>query len=170
MKKQLLLSVALMSAAWCSAQEVARVISSTPIVQQVAVPRQVCSVDPAQGQNVQRCQMQTFYENSSVAYNVVYEFAGKQYTVQMPNDPGPSIRLQIVPVGVTTQTQMPATVTTDVNAQTVYVQPSNVVLAPVGAVYYDYYGPYYPVYPLIGLSLGFRNWGGFRSGGHHHWH
>ena len=135
------------------AQEVGRVISSTPVIQQVAVPRQVCSnaqvVSPGQksgagaamgaiaggaignsmGQgsgraaatmlglfggailgdkvegapapevrNVQNCTNQVFYENRTAGYHVVYEFAGKQYTVQMPNDPGPTVRLQITPM------------------------------------------------------------------------
>lgn len=143
--------------AWASvaaqAQEVGRVISSTPVIQQVAVPRQVCTntqvVSPGQksgagaamgaiaggaignsmGQgtgraaatmlglfggamlgdkvegapapevrNVQNCTNQVFYENRTAGYHVVYEFAGKQYTVQMPNDPGPTVRLQITPV------------------------------------------------------------------------
>ncbi len=135
------------------AQEVGRVISSTPIIQQVAVPRQVCTqnqvVTPGQksgagaamgaiaggaignsmGQGfgkdaatmlgliggallgdrvegtpapevrqVQNCSNQVFYENRTTAYHVVYEFAGKQYSVQMPQDPGPSVRLQITPM------------------------------------------------------------------------
>ena len=135
------------------AQEVGRVISSTPVIQQVAVPRQVCnnnqvvtpgeksgagaamgaiaggaignSVGQGSGRaaatvlglfggavlgdkiegssapevhNVQTCSMQTFYENRTVGYNVVYEFAGKQYSVQMPSDPGPTVRLQITPM------------------------------------------------------------------------
>jgi uncharacterized protein YcfJ len=135
------------------AQEVGRVISSTPIIQQVAVPRQVCTqnqvVTPGQksgagaamgaiaggaignsiGQgfgrdaatmlgliggallgdkvegspapevrHVQNCTNQVFYENRTTAYNVIYEFAGKQYSVQMPQDPGPSVRLQITPM------------------------------------------------------------------------
>lgn len=135
------------------AQEVGRVISSTPIIQQVAVPRQVCTqnqvVTPGQksgagaamgaiaggaignsmGQgfgkdaatmlgliggallgdriegtpapevrHVQNCSNQVFYENRTTAYHVVYEFAGKQYSVQMPQDPGPSVRLQITPM------------------------------------------------------------------------
>ena len=135
------------------AQEVGKVISSTPIIQQVAVPRQVCNNEQVvtQGQksgagaamgaiaggavgnqighgggravatmagifggailgdkiegpgtpevrNVQNCSTQTIYENRTMAYNVVYEFAGKQYTVQMPQDPGPTVRLQITPV------------------------------------------------------------------------
>ena len=48
--------------------------------------------------NVQNCSQQMFYENRTMAYNVVYEYAGKQYTVQMPQDPGPTVRLQITPM------------------------------------------------------------------------
>ena len=135
------------------AQEQGRVISVTPVVQQVAVPRQVCSTEQqavssgksgagavmgalaggglgnaagqgngkavltmiglvggailgdkieggnTQVQNVQSCSTQTFYENRPTAYNVVYEFNGKQYSVQMPNDPGPTVQLQVTPVG-----------------------------------------------------------------------
>ena len=51
-----------------------------------------------QTQNVQRCRMQNFYENRTVGYNIAYEYAGKHYTVQMPNDPGQHILLQITPV------------------------------------------------------------------------
>jgi uncharacterized protein YcfJ len=135
------------------AQEVGKVISSTPIIQQVAVPRHVCNTqqvvtggqksgagaamgaiaggvignqigqgsgnalatmaglfggaimgDKIEGggapevKNVQNCSQQMFYENRTMAYNVVYEFAGKQYTVQMPQDPGPTVRLQITPM------------------------------------------------------------------------
>jgi len=135
------------------AQEVGKVISSTPVIQQVAVPRQVCTNEQVvvQGQKsgagaamgaiaggavgnsvgqgsgraaatmlglfggailgekiegpanpevrqVQNCTQQTVYENRTMAYNVVYEFAGKQYSVQMPSDPGPTVRLQIMPV------------------------------------------------------------------------
>ena len=39
-------------------------------------------------QNVQQCTTQTFYENRTVAYNVIYEYAGKEHTVQLPYDPG----------------------------------------------------------------------------------
>ena len=136
-----------------AAQELGRVISSTALIQQVGVPRQVCTTEQvtvqpsktgagaamgaiaggalgnavgdgsgrtiatilgfvggavlgdriegapaAQTQNVQRCATQTIYENRTVGYNVVYEYAGKQYSVQLPNDPGPTIRLQVTPV------------------------------------------------------------------------
>ncbi|MCX8517968.1 MAG: hypothetical protein ORN29_07905 [Rhodoferax sp.] len=140
------------------AQDVGRVISSTPVVQQVAVPRQVCSDtevevhapksgagavlgaiaggaagnalggrgagqaattmlgviggamlgDRMEGdaepefRTVRQCSTQNFFENRTVAYNVVYEYAGKQYAVQLPNDPGPTLALQINPVGAST--------------------------------------------------------------------
>jgi len=143
----------MLSSAAVHAQEVGKVISSTPIIQQVAVPRQVCNTQQVvsggqksgagaamgaiaggvignqmgQGtgnalatmaglvggailgekiegpgtpevKNVQSCSQQMFYENRTMAYNVVYEFAGKQYSVQMPQDPGPTVRLQITPM------------------------------------------------------------------------
>jgi len=52
----------------------------------------------SQVQDVQRCRTQTFYENRTVAYNVLYEYADKNYSVQMPYDPGPTLQLQITPV------------------------------------------------------------------------
>jgi uncharacterized protein YcfJ len=149
----LAVALGLLLASTAQAQELGRVISSTPIIQQVAVPRQVCTqnqvVTPGQksgagaamgaiaggaignsvGQgfgrdaatmlgliggallgdkvegspapevrHVQNCSNQVFYENRTTAYNVLYEFAGKQYSVQMPQDPGPTVRLQITPM------------------------------------------------------------------------
>lgn len=146
-----------------SAQEVGRVISSMPIIQQVAVPRQVCTqqqvatparksgagsamgaiaggvignhigkgdgnalataigviggaimgdkiegAPPAEVHNVQSCSTQNFFENRTVAYNVVYEFNGKQYNVQMPQDPGPTVRLQVTPMISSTQSAPPS--------------------------------------------------------------
>ena len=151
--------MAMFATAAVQAQEVGKVISSTPIIQQVAVPRQVCNnqqvvtegqksgagaamgaiaggaIGNSMGQgsgraaatmlglfggailgdkvegggapevrNVQNCSQQMFYENRTMAYNVVYEFAGKQYTVQMPQDPGPTVRLQITPMVPTANT------------------------------------------------------------------
>lgn len=147
------LALALGVCAQAQAQEFGRVISTTPMIQQVAVPRQVCSnqqvvqqqpksgagaimgaiaggaVGNAMGKgsgnaattalgifggailgdkvegnsapevrNVQTCNTQMFYENRTTGYNVVYEFNGKQYTVVMPSDPGPTVRLQVTPV------------------------------------------------------------------------
>ena len=211
MKKLLLWSAAMVSSGLSLAQEVGHVISATPVMQQVGIPRQVCSteqvaVQPAKSgagavmgaiaggavgnavgggggraaatmlgivggavlgdriegaptaeiQNVQRCAMQTFFENRPVAYNVVYEFGGKQYSVQMPNDPGPTIQLQITPVGAGTQWQEPASTTS-------YEQPANGVLMP--PAYTGYYAR--PYYPPVGIEFDFGYRGGY--GGRRHW-
>lgn len=226
----------------------ARVISSTPVVQQVAVPRQVCNNQAivteapksgagallgavaggaagnavgngggralatmiglvggaivgdrvegggSQVQNVQQCGTQTFYENRPSHYNVVYEYQGTQYNVQMANDPGQFVRLQVTPVGALSQPPQPGfpaqpqpgrpqTYLQPDQQQiypqqaTAYVQPA--LAAPVvyqtAPVYYSQ--PYYPqsyyarpayhspFYAPIGLSL---NFGFSRHYGHHH--
>ncbi len=163
MNKLLLLSASLLASGLCLAQEVGRVVSSSPIVQQVAVPRQVCNND-------QGCTTQTFYENRPIAYTVVYEYGGKQYTVQMPNDPGPSVQLQVTPLAAGSSSA-PATVT---YAAPVYGAPAYVVTAPP-PVYYDYggyttyYAPpnYLPLAAFLGLGLviGSHSYGH----GHGHW-
>lgn len=53
----------------------------------------------ALAQHQTHCSTQNVYENRLVGYNVVYEYAGKQYTVQMPQDPGTTIPLQVTPLG-----------------------------------------------------------------------
>jgi hypothetical protein len=76
-----------------SAQDVARVVSSTAVTQQVGVPRQACATYATPGVPPQ-CSTQMIFESRTVGYNVVYEHAGKRYTVQLPQDPGPTLRLQ----------------------------------------------------------------------------
>jgi uncharacterized protein YcfJ len=232
MKKLVLLSVLAAASGAGMAQEVGRVISSTPVVSQIGVPRQVCSNSqvqvqgpksgggalmgaiaggaignslgggdgraiatvlgvmggallgdrvegggPAQTQTVQSCTTQTFYENRTTAYNVVYEYAGKQYSVQMPQDPGPSVRLQVTPVGAQAAPAARADMVPPVQydngqgviaqqPQTVYTQPP-VVVAAAPVVYAAPYPVYYgqPFYPPIGVSLNL----GWRGGGHRHW-
>jgi len=215
----------------------ARVISSTPVVQQVAVPRQVCSNEavvvqaPKSGagavmgaiaggaagnaigngggraaatvlglvggalvgdriegpnqqlQNVQQCGTQTFYENRTSYFNVVYEYQGTQYTAQMPSDPGLHVRLRVTPVGAIEPvpqpfqpqpqiSQLPQTEAQPLQPPPVYVQP--VIAAPVYPAYapYPVYAPrpyyYAPYYPPVGLSLNFGYSRGF--GGHHYRH
>jgi uncharacterized protein YcfJ len=197
MRKLLILTAAVAANGMALAQEVGRVISSTPIIQQVGVPRQVCTTEqvavqqPKSGagavmgaiaggamgnavgggtgkvaatmlgifggavlgdrvegapqsqlQAMQRCGVQTVYENRPVAYNVVYEYAGRQYSVQMPHDPGPTIQLQVTPVGATAQMAEPTI--GGAYVQPGYVQPSNVYVAPpVNRGYYanPYYAP-----------------------------
>lgn len=51
-----------------------------------------------QSQTIQNCSTQNVIENRVMGYNVTYEFNGKQYNVQLPRDPGPSIKLTVTPV------------------------------------------------------------------------
>lgn len=44
------------------------------------------------------CTTQTLYENRTSGYNVTYEYAGRQYQVQLPQDPGPTLRVQVTPL------------------------------------------------------------------------
>lgn len=155
-------SVLALASTAAMAQDMGRVLSSTAIISQVSVPRQVCAQEVVQVQNttpatksgagalmggiaggamgnaigngngraaatliglfggailgdrieggspvaqtsttqqtVNRCSTQNFIENRTSGYQVVYEYAGKQYSVQLPQDPGPTIQLQIAPV------------------------------------------------------------------------
>lgn len=218
-----------------AADILARVISSTPVVNQVAVPRQVCNNqqvatqapksgagallgavaggavgnaigngngrvaatviglvggalvgDSIEGttqqvQNVQRCTTQTFYENRASHYNVVYEYQGTQYNVQMAQDPGQYVRLQVTPVGAmpaAPQPGFPAQQFQPGQPQTYYQQaPSQhgyVVQQPVyvAPVVVESYSTYYPrpyfvqnyYRPSHGPSVSF----GFNRG-HGHW-
>lgn len=233
MKNLLLLSAATLASGLSMAQEVGRVISATPIVQQVNSPRQVCTTEQvavqrprsgagalmgaiaggamgnaigggmgtvaatmlgivggaaigdnleggqtAQVQNAQHCTTQNFVENRPVAYNVVYEFGGKQYSVQMPNDPGPTVQLQVSAVGSSPQRAQVADNTTysqpvysqptyaqPVYSEPVYSQPTYVVAAP--PVYSSYYQPNYVVPLALGIGIGYLGgYGGYRRG---HW-
>ncbi len=255
MKTKLTSTFALLSAAATSllgmnasaAEITGRVISSTPVVEQIAVPRQVCSGQTVtteapksgagfalgalagaaagnaigngsgravatfiglvgggllgnqiegsrqQTQNVQQCSTQTFYENRAAYYNVVYDYQGTQYTVQLPQDPGPFIKLQVTPVGAIQnqqyqQNQPVQQIQPQVNLQPqsqpqayqpitvtpMYVQQEQpVFLAPVVVQSPStYYGPsgYAPVYhqrvvPNVSLNFGFG-----RGYGHGHRH
>ncbi|PUE31878.1 glycine zipper 2TM domain-containing protein [Limnohabitans sp. Jir72] len=110
----------------------------------------------SQVQNQTSCTTQNFMENRLVGYNVVYEYAGKQFTVQLPQDPGPTIQLQVSPMGMTQATVPSSTVV--MPAQTVMTQPAVVYLpAPV-------YRSYPPIYTNLNFGWGWG--GGYRHG---HW-
>lgn len=218
-----MLSTTVLAAGICAAgvaqaEELGKVISSTPVLQQVAVPRQVCTQEQvisearqpsgagavvgavvggilghtvgdgmgriaatgvgavagaaigdrlegnraSEVNNVQRCTNQTFYENRVVAYNVVYEYGGKQFSVQMPQDPGPYVRLQITPVGGTAPQAAPVPTTyvapapvvaTTVIERPVYVPAVAPAVVPVVYSVGGYYGR--PVHPAsrVGISV-----------------
>jgi uncharacterized protein YcfJ len=245
MKKSVLFSAITVLAATATianAQELGRVLSATPVIQQVAVPRQVCTNQPVavqqpnsgagavvggltggvignqigggsgraaatvlgvvggallgnrvesntnqpQYQTMQQCSTQTSYENRTMGYNVRYEYAGKEYQVQMPYDPGPTIKLQVTPVSSSEPAPAPdmaAAPSQAAYAQDGVAQPAVVAGAqPVGVApvysaypaYPVYAAPAYPAYwyPPVSLSLGFGWWGGGHGGhwaGGRHW-
>jgi len=222
MNKLILLPVALAVGGASLAQEVGRVISATPIIQQVGVSRQICTTEQvasqqsksgagalmgaiaggaignavgggagkaaatvlgiiggaalgdsaegssgSQAQNIQRCTVQNVSENRPVAYHVVYEFGGKQYSVQMPSDPGPTLQLQVTPVG--TVSQMAAQAGTVTYAQPGYQEPTYLVSE--RQVYYGYPGYYsQPNYVPMAALMGMGIWFGSQAHGHgRHW-
>lgn len=214
MKKLLLLTGASLLSAAALAQEFGTVISSTPVMQQVAVPRLVCqnqqvatapqpsgagalvgaiagglvgsafgggsgqaaaaalgalggavvgnqaeARQPTQIQTVQNCSTQTFYQNQAAYYDVVYEYAGRRYQVQMANDPGPTVPLQVTPIGSVPPQQAPVRAPARIVSSTTYVEPATTVYqtAPVTTVYESapVYSPPSYVAPLaIGIGLG----------------
>ena len=242
------------------AQDVGRVLSSTAIISQVSVPRQVCTQEVVQVQNtapatktgagvlmggiaggamgnavgngsgraaatilgvlggailgdrieggsptpqvttsqqtVNRCSTQNFLENRTTGYQVVYEYAGKQYSVQMPQDPGPTIQLQIAPVQATMPAPAPQTAPRAVSqaepapavlAQAPVLQEpapvySNTVIT-TGTEYQPFYtapavvyaapvviasAPRYYHRPTVGATFVFRGGHGHGNGWGHH--
>ncbi len=152
MKSLVLLTLAATTATVALAQEQGRVLSVTPVTQQVAVPQQVCRDESVytgqrtsgagavlgalaggvvgnaighgggraaataagviggamlgnsaeasgqpQYQTVRNCTTQTFYQNRAVAYDVVYEYAGRNYTTRTATPPGDWIALSVQP-------------------------------------------------------------------------
>ena len=95
MKKFLLVSGLAMISGFAAAQEVGKVISSTPVTRDTGVQQQQCAPDASSRdacRNVANAQKQT------IGYKVVYEYAGKRYTTQLAENPGKTINLQISPV------------------------------------------------------------------------
>ena len=166
------------SASAFAADEMARVISATPVTQQVAVPREACAAYAAPGAPPQ-CSTQTIYESRTVAYTVIYEYAGRQYSVQMPQNPGATLRLQVGAAPASMAMGSPPNQVVDegavagpaVNATQPYPYPSPVQVTYVspGVSFYGspYYGsPYYGSYLGPVVSLGFA--GGYYGGGRHY--
>lgn len=134
---------------------------------------------PAQLSNVQQCSNQVVYENRLTGYNVVYEYGGRQYSAQLPSDPGPTLALQVSPAApaaapapvyapavsqTTVYTEAYPATTTYVSAPVVYAAPA--YYAPA------YYAPsYYPAL-TFGVGLGLGYWSGWHGGGGYRggWH
>ena len=103
-------------------------------------------------QNQTTCSTQTVYENRLIGYNVVYEYAGKQYNVQLPQDPGPTIQLQVTPLGAPRSEATAFPSVTIAAAPVTMVTESRVVYVPSPV-----YRSHPPVYTNVNLGWG---WGG----------
>ncbi len=207
-------ALGVLSSQHANAYEQARVVSSTPVVQQVNVPQQVCQnvsfavQEPKSGagaaigaiaggvignavgqgagnaaatalgmmggailgdkvegsstamQNAQQCTTQYTVQSRVTQFNVVYEYAGKQYSVVMPSDPGPTLNIQLSPA-MGSSTALPA-VDGTVSTQQVYTTPVY-ASQPIYVNPYPYAYPNYG-YPLaVGIGLGYY----WRGGGYH---
>ena len=94
MKKLLLMSGLMMVSGFAAAEEVGKVISSTPVTREVGVQQKQCAPDAGPRD---ACRSVTNFETRTIGYKVVYEYAGKQYTTQLAEDPGATVSLQITP-------------------------------------------------------------------------
>lgn len=164
-----LLAVAIVAVAASAARsqatgaDMAQVLSAVPVVQQLAVPQQVCRIEQqtvqqantgagallgtvaggavgnafgsgegralatllgvvlgalwgdraegqpaAQVQQVRHCTLHSVLQAQVVAYDVRYQYGGGEYRVQLPQDPGPMMAVQVTPVGGVLTLQPPA--------------------------------------------------------------
>ena len=94
MKKLLLVSGLMMVSGFAAAEEVGKVISSTPVTREVGVQQKQCAPDAGPRD---ACRSVTNFETRTIGYKVVYEYAGKQYTTQLAENPGATVSLQITP-------------------------------------------------------------------------
>ena len=104
MKKILLASGLAVVSSFAAAEEVGKVISSTPVTREVVQQNQ-CAPDAGPRDT---CRTVTKAFKQTVGYKVVYEYAGKRYTTQMAENPGATVNLQITPTLTTRATNQPS--------------------------------------------------------------
>jgi hypothetical protein len=181
MKKVLLVSALATAAGLMSglvaAQDVGKVLSSTPVMKRVTEPKSACTND-ADGK--QHCTSQMVSEDRLIGYKVVYEFAGRKHEAQLPFPPGATIPLD---VDVSAQGAAPTPAMPSYSPAPMVVERYVREPVYVDPVYYParpYYSSYYydPIYPIVGLALGYtigsygHGWGrgwsghGWSGGGH----
>jgi len=131
-----------------SAQEVGRVISSTPVMKRVTEPARGCRPEPQRA-----CELIT--EDRVIGYKVVYDYKGQQQEVQLPFPAGATIPIEtsgnFVSTSVTpTVTPTPVYEIAPRVVERVYVEPR------YPRYYSSYYDPYFygPVLPALGIGLG----------------
>ncbi|WP_027017188.1 glycine zipper 2TM domain-containing protein [Comamonas composti] len=148
---------------------------------------QVESSGPPAYQVQRRCTTQTFYQNRAVAYDVVYEYAGRQYSTRTTTPPGDWIALSVQPAANSSAYSSNGSYDSDMPPQAAYAtQPA----APTVIYQNEYYTPA-PVYVapspnyvapmLIGAGIaagtyyasrpyyGPRYYGGYNGSYRHSW-
>jgi uncharacterized protein YcfJ len=140
---------------------------------------------PGQVQTVRRCTTESAYEDRTVSYSVVYEYAGRQYTTQMRQDPGRyvQVRVQAAPEGDVAPPQYapparrnappmssrPSPVYVERPVYQGYAEPVYETYPAPAPVYY-YYEPGYPQFGT-GLVLGaLIGYGAYYGNTRHHWY
>lgn len=92
-------------------------------------------------------------------YKVIYAYSGQQYAVELPNDPGPSIQIQVP--SLPTSISMPQLNASDASQASAN---STVSLVPAFSYPYVYYsGMLYKPMPVF-LGAGYLRGGGYRMG------
>jgi uncharacterized protein YcfJ len=107
------------------------------------------SSNPVSTQQIQRCHLVQTTQNQVIGYNITYEYAGKQYTTRVSNDPG-----EWLPVQVSSQGVFPAVPMIQPQAQSVTImQPASTVWVdqPPAVIYGP--GPYY-YGPAVTFGIG----------------
>jgi uncharacterized protein YcfJ len=141
---------------------------------------------PAAEVPVRRCQTVTSYENRTVGYDVMYEYAGQRYSTRMARDPGKQFAVNVQPADASSASlPAPAYGGSSANVPAPVYNPPDQAAAPAPSAepaYYDplppravYYAPYAPSYyypapvvygaPAVSIGLGYT-WGGYRG---RHW-
>jgi len=108
MKQLFVLTAALITSTMAMAYDSGRVVSVRPVMERVAVPRLVCTVEqvqlgrraPGRVKDVQHCTTQTVFEYRPVAYDVVYDHAGRRHSVRTSAHPGSTIIVGAAPAAI----------------------------------------------------------------------
>lgn len=231
MKKMIWIgAAAALSTGAVMAQEQGRVLSVSPVQQQVSVPQQVCQDEAvpvrqrssgagavlgavvgglagnaigggagraaATGmglvggamlgnqlegngsvgyETVRRCTTQNYYRNQAVGYDVVYEYAGRQYTTRTATPPGDWIALSVQPAAQAAPSYAPGYYGSDgYPAQALppvtYATPQPVYTYPVDTGYMGYSAADYVAPLLIGATIGIGAHYAFRPRGYYYGH
>lgn len=95
------------------------------------------------------CTNQTVYESRTVGYDVTYEYAGRQYRVQTPQDPGPTLRVQVSPLVPPMQATSPTGLTPVPPPAPVVLPARPISVAPAPVVVASYQTVYPATYPVM---------------------